>query len=326
MKSSSIQNNLTYANTDRIIISGILSIIFYFLFVMSQIYEIIFIRKLGVWIFIVVIFLFFSLRIVNFKQTSFNRIQLHRFSLKFVIAVLFILTFILLINLLPTIYIHVPFVVRNFLPSKMPYNQIIFFLNSLIFSLAWFYLYKYTVSDSIKYQKKFLLISILWIIISVTLLTIYYIPNLKNSNLHALGNKDFNSFIEVFFGSFFLSVSILFYAYFFILFLHRQKHNKLIINWDEHCILTEQLKNLNMKVKYSIILGFFGAIIGIPLSYFFQPEMVREKVGGIAGYINHFNEILDNKDLASNVLISVVIFAILGLIIGFILDNINKPK
>jgi len=62
------------------------------------------------------------------------------------------------------------------------------------------------------------------------------------------------------------------------------------------------------KILFTII----GAILGLPLSYYFQPEMVRAKIGGISGYIEHFGEILDAKDLIGNVVIGVIVFALVG--------------
>ena len=58
------------------------------------------------------------------------------------------------------------------------------------------------------------------------------------------------------------------------------------------------------KVTFAII----GAILGIPLSYYFQSEMVKSKVGGIGGYLTHLDEIIKNSNLVGNVILSVIIF------------------
>jgi len=71
------------------------------------------------------------------------------------------------------------------------------------------------------------------------------------------------------------------------------------------------------KTTFTII----GAIAGLPLSYFFQPEMVKAKVGGLAGYIKHFGDILDEPDLYGNVVAGVVVFALVGLLIGYFIDK-----
>ncbi|MCA0447298.1 MAG: hypothetical protein LCH54_13825 [Bacteroidetes bacterium] len=70
-----------------------------------------------------------------------------------------------------------------------------------------------------------------------------------------------------------------------------------------------------------VIFAVIGAILGIPLSYFFQSEMVRTKVGGIFGYLQHFGDIVNESSLLGNVILSVVIFAIIGGIIGYFLDK-----
>jgi hypothetical protein len=45
------------------------------------------------------------------------------------------------------------------------------------------------------------------------------------------------------------------------------------------CSMIKLVNSMKKKVLFSII----GGIIGIPLSYFFQPEIVKSKVGGIGG-------------------------------------------
>lgn len=76
------------------------------------------------------------------------------------------------------------------------------------------------------------------------------------------------------------------------------------------------------KVLFTII----GGVLGLPLSYYFQPEMVRAKIGGISGYVKHFDEILEAKDLIGNVIIGVVVFAVIGFVIGYFMDKNASPK
>jgi len=74
-----------------------------------------------------------------------------------------------------------------------------------------------------------------------------------------------------------------------------------------------------------IIFAIVGALLGIPLSYYFQSDMVQAKVGGIAGYLENFDEIVSSSDLVGNVILSVVIFALVGAAIGYFMDkNENK--
>ncbi|MGD0590123.1 MAG: hypothetical protein ABSA44_04915 [Bacteroidota bacterium] len=74
-----------------------------------------------------------------------------------------------------------------------------------------------------------------------------------------------------------------------------------------------------------IIFGIIGAILGIPLSYYFQSQLVQSKVGGIGGYLKQFGEIIKDGNLLANVILSVVIFALVGVLIGYFIDrNANK--
>lgn len=79
---------------------------------------------------------------------------------------------------------------------------------------------------------------------------------------------------------------------------------------------------MNKKVLFAII----GAILGIPLSYYFQSEMVRAKVGGIGNYLQNFGDIVSNGNLLGNVILSVVIFAIVGGVVGYFIDKIETQK
>lgn len=74
------------------------------------------------------------------------------------------------------------------------------------------------------------------------------------------------------------------------------------------------------------IFTIIGAILGIPLSYYFQPEMVQQKIGGISGYIEHFGDIINEKDLIGNVIIGVVVFALIGFVIGYFMDKNATQK
>lgn len=74
------------------------------------------------------------------------------------------------------------------------------------------------------------------------------------------------------------------------------------------------------------IFTIIGAILGLPLSYYFQPEMVKAKIGGISGYVKHFDEILEAEDLIGNVIIGVVVFALIGFIIGYFMDKTSENQ
>ncbi len=79
---------------------------------------------------------------------------------------------------------------------------------------------------------------------------------------------------------------------------------------------------MNKKVLFAII----GAVLGIPLSYYFQSEMVKAKVGGIGGYLKHFGDIVNNANLLGNVVLSVLIFTIVGGLIGYFVDKNEVEK
>jgi hypothetical protein len=73
-----------------------------------------------------------------------------------------------------------------------------------------------------------------------------------------------------------------------------------------------------MKSK-KIIFAIIGAILGIPLSYYFQPEMLRSKMS-LLDYITKMNEIFEQKDLVGNVIFGVIAFTVIGAIIGYFMD------
>lgn len=85
------------------------------------------------------------------------------------------------------------------------------------------------------------------------------------------------------------------------------------------------MRRQNNKFIRTVIFAIVGAILGVPLSYFFQSSIIQSKFGGIGGYLQHFGDVLGNSDLVGNVIISVVIFALLGGVIGFFLDR-NAAK
>lgn len=81
-------------------------------------------------------------------------------------------------------------------------------------------------------------------------------------------------------------------------------------------------RNKSRKVSYA----FIGAILGIPLSYYFQNGLVQLMFGGVSGYITNIDKILNNGNMLGNVIMSVVIFAIVGGVIGFFVDSSGGKK
>lgn len=79
------------------------------------------------------------------------------------------------------------------------------------------------------------------------------------------------------------------------------------------------------KINKKGIFAIIGAILGIPLSYYFQSEMLKGWIGGIGNYLQNFDQIVDNSDFIGNVIVSVVVFAFVGGIIGYFIDE-NEAK
>ncbi len=79
------------------------------------------------------------------------------------------------------------------------------------------------------------------------------------------------------------------------------------------------------KIMKRGIFAIIGVILGIPLSYFFQSEAVRNWLGGIGGYIVNFGDIIDDSNLLLSVVLSVIIFGLIGGIIGYFMDK-NEAK
>lgn len=79
------------------------------------------------------------------------------------------------------------------------------------------------------------------------------------------------------------------------------------------------------KLSKKGIFAIIGVILGIPLSYFFQSEAVRNWLGGIGGYIVNFSDIIDDSNLLLSVVLSVIIFGLIGGIIGYFMDK-NEAK
>jgi phage shock protein PspC (stress-responsive transcriptional regulator) len=77
--------------------------------------------------------------------------------------------------------------------------------------------------------------------------------------------------------------------------------------------------------------GLLGAVLGVPLSYYFQSDMVKNYNGGngMVSYMRNFfkiaeeyNKFLGNGwDIVFNLFLSVIIFAIIGVVAGYLLDK-----
>lgn len=89
-------------------------------------------------------------------------------------------------------------------------------------------------------------------------------------------------------------------------------------------VTTRQMKN--RKVTF----GLLGVVLGVPLSYYFQSDIIKNYRGsGMFSYLRNFTKIVDEYDrfagngwdIVFNLFLSVIIFAILGVVAGYFLDK-----
>lgn len=82
---------------------------------------------------------------------------------------------------------------------------------------------------------------------------------------------------------------------------------------------------MKKSTSATIIGAIIGLLSGFPLSYYFQPEMIRQKLP-FDEYLKHFDELMKDKMLSTNIIMSCVAFAIVGGIIAFFISKNNAPK
>lgn len=93
---------------------------------------------------------------------------------------------------------------------------------------------------------------------------------------------------------------------------------------------------LVLKKGKTLTFALFGALLGIPLSFYFQPDMVQNWRGGsgVFGYLKNFLSIVEEYDrmvgngwtLIQNVILAMVVFTLIGGAIGYYLDQKNKTN
>lgn len=76
-----------------------------------------------------------------------------------------------------------------------------------------------------------------------------------------------------------------------------------------------------MKTRTGVLVG---AVLGYPVSYFFQSGALRAKLS-LGGYVEHFQDVLQSKDLASTAIgvwiATIVIFAFIASVIDGMTDR-----
>lgn len=85
------------------------------------------------------------------------------------------------------------------------------------------------------------------------------------------------------------------------------------------------------KQSKMMTLGLLGALLGIPLSYYFQSDVVKYLGGqsGVLSYLRNFASIVDEYDryigdgstIILNVVMSVAIFGAVGGVVGYVLGT-----
>ena len=75
------------------------------------------------------------------------------------------------------------------------------------------------------------------------------------------------------------------------------------------------------------ILGIVGFLMGLPLSYFFQPEKLRA-VYSVTDYLGSLPDLLssDKGDFASPIIITCIITTAIGILIGYFLDQAEEQQ
>lgn len=63
-----------------------------------------------------------------------------------------------------------------------------------------------------------------------------------------------------------------------------------------------------------------GLLASYPVSYFFQPGVLRAKVS-LGDYISHANEVIQTKELQSTVIACLIICPLVGALLGHLLGR-----
>lgn len=88
---------------------------------------------------------------------------------------------------------------------------------------------------------------------------------------------------------------------------------------------------LVLRKGKTVTFSLTGALLGIPLSYYFQPEIIKNWKGGtgifgyltgLPGILEEYNQYVGNSwSLVGNLVLSILLFTFLGGIIGYILEK-----
>lgn len=81
-----------------------------------------------------------------------------------------------------------------------------------------------------------------------------------------------------------------------------------------------------------LVFALSGGLLGIPLGYYFQSDMVQGMAGGVTGYLKKFPKIVDAVELYRgngleviwDAFTAIIILALIGLALGHFLDLSNQ--
>lgn len=75
------------------------------------------------------------------------------------------------------------------------------------------------------------------------------------------------------------------------------------------------------------ILALIGALLGIPLSYYFQPDIIQSKLT-LSEYLSNLPDVLrdDSGNYMVPVILSVILSALVLGIVGYFMDHVGKKQ
>lgn len=82
-----------------------------------------------------------------------------------------------------------------------------------------------------------------------------------------------------------------------------------------------------------VTFGLLGVLLGIPLSYYFQSDIIKNLMG-MFSYLGNLPDVVDgyngfignSGDIVFNIVLSMVVFALVGGAIGYFMDKKEIPK
>lgn len=76
---------------------------------------------------------------------------------------------------------------------------------------------------------------------------------------------------------------------------------------------------------FTVIGAIAGALLGYPLSYYFQSAALRAKVS-LGEYITHFSEITNSKELQSSIFVGFAVAIVVCTALGYWFGSVQDQK